>query len=419
MKTEESREYARKRAAPAKRPLPTYYHFVKYFILLCIEVFIVLLLAWLFPTEKILFLLKEFFPFLVLVAVFLYLYFLVIEYETRKHLQAKRELEERNADLHLLAITSHKIFENFNFRKRVCDGFAGLACLLEVKKGFALLGPDNENREVAVAYHLNRKTAEVIGSRLKEKETAVPEKNAPLLNPKKDRFPAGETSEIPGWKNPQIISLRTEKRSMGFLVLDAEISDEKKETVELLCRQLAAALENSLLHQEVEKFSITDPLTGLYNLRFFHRRLSEELDRAKRFYLPFSLMLSDIDNFKKYVDDNGHRLGDEALRKMGELAQSALRKIDFLARYGGDEFVYILPQTKAGDAAAVAQRVKHEIDRYSFPARNGFANLTLSFGITSFPDDARGEPGELIEKADQALFRAKSRGKNQVCLWKD
>jgi len=397
--------------------LPFYYRFAKYFILICIELFILLLIAWFFPNEKIPFLLKRFFPFLMLVAFFLYLFFLVVEYETRKHLQAEKELEERNTNLNLLVMTSHKISASLNLKKIVRGGFAGLACLLPVKKGFVLLSSLNENWEVAVTYHLKQKTAEIVGGHLKEKRFIDQVDEIPLLSLKKQSFRTGENSETSAWQNLQIVNLLTEKRSLGFLVLDTEIPPEKNETVEILCRQMATALENSLLHQEVEKNSIMDPLTKLYNRRLFYCRLNEELERAKRFSLTFSIMFSDIDNFKNYVDNNGHLMGDDALQKIGELAQGALRKIDTVARYGGDELIYLLPQTNAGNAKNVAQRVKDAVTDYSFPARKGgFTQLTLSIGIASFSEDAQ-DPDSLMEKADRALFQAKSKGKNRICLW--
>jgi len=397
--------------------LPLYYRFAKYFILVCIELFIFLLIAWLFPGEKIAFLFKQFFPFLLLVAFFLYLFFLVVEYEARKHLQLKKELEERNSNLNLLVMTSHKISESLDLKKIIQGGFAGLACLLRIKKGFALLCPNNGNQEVAVTYHLNQPAAEIVGGHLTEKMFLEQAAEIPLLSLEKQSFQANEHNESSAWQNLQIVNLLIKKKSRGFLVLDTDIPLEKKETVELLCRQMATALENSLLHQEVEKNSTVDPLTKLNNRRLFYRRLNEELERAKRFSFSFSVMFSDIDNFKNYVDNNGHRLGDDALQKIGEIAQNALRKIDIIARYGGDEFIYLLPQTNAGNAKNVAQRVNDAVSNYSFPTRKGnFANLTLSIGIASYSEDAQ-DSDTLLERADQALFQAKSKGKNRICLY--
>jgi len=406
-----------KRKARVKHLLPYYYRFTNYFILICIEFFIIMLLSWLFPAEKIFFLLKKFFPFLLLIAVFLYLYFLVIEYETKKYLQTKEELEERNSNLNFLVMTSQKISESLNLKKIVRGGFAGLVCLLPVKKGFVLLSSLNENWEVAATYHLKQKTAEIISGHLKEKRFLNPEEKISLVSLEKQSFRTGENSEASVWQNLQIVNLFIEKKSLGLLVLDTEIPKEKKGTLEILYHQMATALENSLLHQKTEELSLTDPLTKLYNRRFFYQRLSEEFNRAKRFSFPFSLMLSDIDNFKNYVDNNGHLMGDDALQKIGELTQDALRKIDTVARYGGDEFIYLLSQADAGNAKNVAQRVKNAVTNYSFPVRNnGFTNLTLSIGIASFPDDAQ-DSDNLMEKADQALFQAKSKGKNRICLW--
>ena len=412
-----SQSFLTKRGRRSRPLLPYYYRFAKYFILICIELFIFLLIAWFFPNEKIPFLLKQFFPFLLLVAFFLYLFFLVIEYEARKYHQAKKELEEHNISLNILARTGQKISESLNFIKIIRGSFAGLACLIPVKKGFVLLSPFNKSQEIAATYHLNKKMAEIVGGYLREKRFLDQANEIPLLSLEKQYFQTGENSETHAWQNFQIINLLSKKKSLGFLILDAEILRGKKATVELLCHRMATVMENSLLHQEVEEYSITDPLTKLYNRRLFYRRLGEEFSRARRFSFPFSLMLSDIDNFKDYVDNNGHLMGDEALQKIGELTTNALRKIDIVARYGGDEFIYLLPQTNAGDAKNVAQRVKDAVSNYSFPARNGgFTNLTLSIGIASFPNDFQ-DSDDLTGKADQALFQAKSKGKNRICLW--
>ncbi|MFH2068244.1 MAG: GGDEF domain-containing protein [Candidatus Omnitrophota bacterium] len=398
--------------------LPLYYRFARYLIVICIEIFIIMLIAWFFPNETIFFLLKQFFPFLALVAFFLYLFFLVVEYEAKKNLLLKKELEERNSNLSLLLMTSQKISKSLNSKRIIRGGFAGLICLLPIKRGFILLYPDNEKQEVAVTYHTNKKAAEIISGHLKEERFFDQIDKALLLSLNKQTFRNVENSEASTWQNLQIINLLTEKRFLGFLVLDAEIPKEKNETMEILCRQMAASLENSILHQKMEEFSLTDPLTKLYNRRFFYRRLEEEFNRAKRFSFPFSLMLSDIDNFKNYVDSNGHHLGDDALQKIGELVKNALRKIDVVARYGGDEFIYLLSQTDAGNAKNVAQRVKDAVSNYSFPTRNGFTKLTLSIGIASFPDNAP-DPDRLAEKTDQALFQAKSKGKNRICLFNE
>ena len=396
--------------------LPFYYRFAKYFILICIEIFILLLIAWFFPSEKIYFLLKQFFPFLLLVAFFLYLLFLVIEYEARKNIRLKNKLEEQNTDLNFLVMTGRKISESLNLKKIARSGLAGLVCLLPVKKGFVLLPSLNDTWEVATTYHLTQKAAEIINGHLMEKCFLDQEEKVFLLHQKKQSFLAGEKTETAAGQNFQIINLFSKKKSLGFLVLETEIPDEKKETAKVLCNQITSALENSLLHQKIEEFSLTDPLTNLYNRRFFYNRLNEEFDRAKRFSFPFSLMFSDIDNFKDYVDSNGHRLGDEALQKIGELVKNALRRVDVVARYGGDELIYLLSQSDAKNAKNVAQRIKDAVSNHPFPAQNGFTKLTLSLGIASFPDDAQNQD-RLTEKADQALFQAKSKGKNRICLW--
>jgi diguanylate cyclase (GGDEF)-like protein len=193
-----------------------------------------------------------------------------------------------------------------------------------------------------------------------------------------------------------------------------------KEIVEIFLSHLNLEIENSLLHEELNITSITDPLTELYNRRYFNLRLKEEFLRAKREGYPFAIMISDLDNFKKYVDKFGHPLGDIILKELANVVKLSLRATDIICRFGGDEFAYILPFSTSQDAKVVAERIKKNVQNFEFLKENvdEEVHLTLSIGIASFPEHGTSEI-EILSKADNALFMAKSMGKNGIVVYEE
>jgi len=159
---------------------------------------------------------------------------------------------------------------------------------------------------------------------------------------------------------------------------------------------------------------VTDPLTGLHNRFAYDERLAQELARWQRYQVPLSLLLCDIDLFKKVNDTHGHHAGDEALKCVADLLGSALRKSDFIARYGGEEFVVLLPGAGPDRAAAVAEKLRLRVAAAVIDLGPARLRLTVSIGHASLAQ--RGEPGAaLFERVDQALYRAKRAGRNRVC----
>jgi diguanylate cyclase (GGDEF)-like protein len=166
--------------------------------------------------------------------------------------------------------------------------------------------------------------------------------------------------------------------------------------------------------------SITDPLTGLPNRRYLEERLTEELNRSKRYDYPMSFLMIDIDDFKNYNDQNGHQAGDLALKMTAHSLKATLRSADVPARYGGEEFCILLPQTPLNEAEVIAERVRQRVASTIYPhgKRQPLGKVSISIGISTF---AKGidTAERVIAAADRALYTAKSYGKNRIEIYQD
>ena len=178
----------------------------------------------------------------------------------------------------------------------------------------------------------------------------------------------------------------------------------------------AIAIENARNFRRVEELTITDDLTGLYNARHLHHMLDFEIVRSGRHHLEFSLIFLDLDHFKVVNDQYGHLVGSKLLRECGGLLASLLRKLDVGTRYGGDEFVLLLPQTPKKQAGKVAQRMREKLAGTYFLQSEGLhVRITASFGVAAFPADATSK-SDLLRMADQAMYRVKNSTRNGVAL---
>jgi two-component system cell cycle response regulator len=176
------------------------------------------------------------------------------------------------------------------------------------------------------------------------------------------------------------------------------------------------ALENASLHQKMEELTVIDELTGIYNYRFFVQKLADELKRARRYHHNLSLLMIDIDWFKRYNDNYGHLFGNLILSDLAKVIKSCIRDTDILIRYGGEEFVVILPQTEKEDARNIGERIRSKVEQTLFEEKEKKfkINLTVSLGVATFPENGT-EPEELVRSVDQALYLAKGKGKNLIC----
>ena len=230
------------------------------------------------------------------------------------------------------------------------------------------------------------------------------------------------------------------------------IGEDEVELVQILANQAAAAIDNARLYHEIELQAIKDGLTGLYNHRYFYERLFQEFARAQRYGVPLSLLMLDIDDFKKFNDEFGHQVGDQVLVEVAEILSSQLRiGVDIAARYGGEEFVVLLPNTPRGGAEVVGDRLKRKVELIVTeasgqgetvadvppPQPDGATlvgerirrdievaplhapdggltgHVTVSIGLAAFPE-AAGSPDELVGNADKAMYLAKRLGKNRL-----
>ena len=183
-----------------------------------------------------------------------------------------------------------------------------------------------------------------------------------------------------------------------------------------LVEPAAIALENALLFQRAEKLAITDDLTKLYNSHYMNTCLSREIERASRERTSLAMIFLDLDGFKGVNDQHGHLCGSRTLFEVGSILRQAVREEDVVSRYGGDEFVVVLPNTDGQGALAIARRIREGLKAHEFLREFGLAvHLSASFGISSFPMHGR-TPQDLIQKADQAMYSVKERGKDAVAV---
>ena len=180
--------------------------------------------------------------------------------------------------------------------------------------------------------------------------------------------------------------------------------------------QAALLIENARLYKRVERLAIHDGLTNLYNYRHFQNVLDREVEKARKSGFPLSLIILDIDDFKKYNDTFGHPEGDEVLRSVAEILLDNTRGKDVVARYGGEEFVIILPETSRRGVTTVAETIRQKVESFPFGSQLSShppVRMSITAGLAVFPDDAK-TTKELIVAADNALLKGKRNGKNQV-----
>jgi len=293
-----------------------------------------------------------------------------------------------------------------NILKRLVDlfGYLNLAVFLV----------DEEKQELKLRSYINYPD-EVKNMRLKIGETGI----TGYVAATREMHYAPDVSKDPHYlkgvkeaKSEVCFPLMIGERLIGVLDVESPVYDgftqDDINLLSTLSAQIAIALENSRLYEEAKRLSLTDPLTTLPNRRSFEILIDSEIKRAERYRRPFAVLMIDFDNFKLYNDKFGHLAGDGVLQKFGQLMKDSIRDVDFIGRYGGDEFVAVLPETEATFALEAAERMRAKI-----AVQEINPSVTLSIGIATFPLDGK-ERATLIHLADQACYEAKQMGGNRV-----
>ncbi len=201
---------------------------------------------------------------------------------------------------------------------------------------------------------------------------------------------------------------------LGVVTLDSKLSGEQfirndERLLSILASQAAVAINNARMY----KMAITDPLTDLYVSRFFLTRLEQEIEKAKRYKGKFSLLFLDIDHFKKFNDRYGHQMGDKALIHLANIMEKTTRSADICGRYGGEEFVILLPETPKNKAAVLARRLRKKVSESGFRVKGKRYKITVSIGVAEYTPGVD-KVQKIIKKADKKLYMAKKQGRNRV-----
>jgi diguanylate cyclase (GGDEF)-like protein len=207
-------------------------------------------------------------------------------------------------------------------------------------------------------------------------------------------------------------------RAIGLIALynseDRAFTEDQARVAELFASQVAIALDNSRKVEQFEKQAVTDELTGLYNRRAFALMGEKEVGRARRYQRPLSLIFFDIDEFKKVNDTHGHLIGDQVLQVLTKLVTKTTRATDVVCRYGGEEFIVLMPEANREEGLAMAERLRQEISRMTVVTTVGTLTLTVSLGVAELGPEPDESIEGLIARADRAMYQAKAAGRNAV-----
>lgn len=294
-------------------------------------------------------------------------------------------------------------------------------------RNWSLLLYDRETGELFFKEVMGPGSAGLKGLRIRRGEGIagwVASNNQPLLvdDVSKDARFAARFDEASRFHTQSILAvpLASKGKMLGVIELvngagDGTFSEEDLRLLVTVAEFAAIAIENAQNFAKVQELTVIDEHTGLFNSRHLKRTLEQEVVRATRFGHPVSLVFFDLDRFKEVNDSHGHQVGSRLLKEIGHLLQATLRSTDVPVRYGGDEFVTILPETSKDQAMDAARRLRDELHRTRFLPEEKFGPLSVSasFGVASFPDDAT-SPEALVTRADEAMYAAKRAGRNTV-----
>jgi diguanylate cyclase (GGDEF)-like protein len=233
---------------------------------------------------------------------------------------------------------------------------------------------------------------------------------------------AKRVDEYTKWKTRSIICvpLQSKHRVLGVIQLIncamESFGEQEMFFLHALCDYAAIAIDNARAVEKIQELTITDDCTGLYNARHLYKTLEAEVYRSARFGYEFSVIFMDLDHFKTVNDTYGHLVGSKLLQEIGFKVKSQLRLIDYAFRYGGDEFVILLPQTDKTSALVVAKRLQEMMRRTQFLADDGLnLNVRCSMGLATYPEDAKSSH-EIIRQADEMMYMVKNSSRDNIAV---
>ncbi len=236
---------------------------------------------------------------------------------------------------------------------------------------------------------------------------------------KDPRF-ARRVDEVTRWETHSVVCmpLRSRLRVLGVIQLVnvdlAQFNEPEVFFLRALCDYAAIAIENARWVEKIQELTITDDCTGLYNARHLYKTLETEVYRSSRFGYEFSVLFIDLDHFKSVNDTHGHLIGSRLLAEIGYLVKAQLRLIDFAFRYGGDEFVVLLPQTSKDQALVVAKRLREALHASTFCCNEGLhLKVSASIGLATYPHDAR-DAHDIIRQADEMMYLVKNTTRDNI-----
>jgi len=347
----------------------------------------------------------------------------------RKAAGLSRRLRETSRRLQVLGeivATANSILEP----RRVINVIMSQIQELIPSEAWSILLVNEETGELAFEMALGEKSSDLNDTRIKLGEGVagwVAQTGEPAIvnDVRRDRRFQAKFDELTRFQTRSILCapLISRGRTIGVVEIMNRAAGSRftKRDMNLLLTLVepaAIALENAFLFQKTEQLAVTDDLTKLYNSRYLNSYLEQAIGRAREGSGSLAVMFLDLDGFKSVNDRHGHFYGSRTLREVGNLIRSAVREEDVVSRYGGDEFVIVLPDTDAEGAVAVAERIRNALKSHRFLAEFGLeARLSASLGLSLYPDHGK-EPQELMQKADQAMYSVKVRGKDAVCVAK-
>ncbi len=344
----------------------------------------------------------------------------IIGHISSQRAQGEKELEKLNLNLSALCEANHEVSSYLKTDEILGSMLEGIVSKLGYSQLKLFLNRDGSLKERTYPSNKGRTDWQIDGKVLNR---VIREKAPQLAIHPLSKKKSFLQKNILGRKDRYNIHLFSplvvKDKLEGVVAVGMDTAEQPEpsriHTLETLTHQVATVLENAQLYEKVELLSITDGLTRLFNHRHFRTKLTEDISRARRYGYLLSLVMFDIDHFKKVNDTYGHPQGDIVLKEIAGLLKKNLRAGDIAARYGGEEFVVIYPHTGLDATATAAERLRTLVENHPFPGEDGPLKVTISLGVATFPSSKVTDEDSLISQADKQLYRAKYEGRNRVC----